>query len=53
VRHPSGHAFAKQDELDLYLKQIEEAERKLYEVAESGRYEGGFQAFSQQDGKAA
>ncbi len=27
-------------------KQIEEAERKLYEVAESGRYEGGFQAFS-------
>jgi replicative DNA helicase len=28
-------------------KQIEEAERKLYEVAESGRYEGGFQAFSQ------
>ena len=28
-------------------KQIEEAERKLYAVAESGRYEGGFQAFSQ------
>jgi replicative DNA helicase len=28
-------------------KQIEEAERRLYEVAESGRYEGGFQAFSQ------
>ena len=28
-------------------KQIEEAERKLYEVAESGRYEGGFQRFSQ------
>jgi replicative DNA helicase len=28
-------------------KQIEEAERKLYEVAESGRYEGGFQAFAQ------
>ena len=28
-------------------KQIEEAERKLYEVAESGRYEGGFQRFAQ------
>ena len=28
-------------------KQIEEAERRLYEIAESGRYEGGFQAFSQ------
>ena len=28
-------------------KQIEEAERRLYEVAESGRYEGGFQPFSQ------
>jgi replicative DNA helicase len=28
-------------------KQIEEAERRLYEVAESGRYEGGFQAFAQ------
>jgi replicative DNA helicase len=28
-------------------KQIEEAERRLYEVAESGRYEGGFLAFSQ------
>ena len=28
-------------------KQIEESERRLYEVAESGRYEGGFQAFSQ------
>jgi replicative DNA helicase len=28
-------------------KQIEEAEKKLYEVAESGRYEGGFQRFSQ------
>ena len=27
-------------------KQIEEAERKLYEVAESGRYEGGFQRFA-------
>ncbi len=28
-------------------KQIEDAERRLYEVAESGRYEGGFQAFAQ------
>ncbi len=28
-------------------KQIEESERRLYEVAESGRYEGGFQAFAQ------
>jgi replicative DNA helicase len=28
-------------------KQIEEAERRLYEVAESGRYEGGFQPFAQ------
>jgi replicative DNA helicase len=28
-------------------KQIEEAEKKLYEVAESGRYEGGFQRFAQ------
>ncbi len=27
-------------------KQIEEAEQKLYEVAESGRYDGGFQRFS-------
>ena len=27
--------------------QIEDAERKLYELAESGRYEGGFQRFSQ------
>ncbi|GGC74276.1 replicative DNA helicase [Chelatococcus reniformis] len=26
--------------------QIEEAERKLYALAETGRYEGGFQAFS-------
>jgi replicative DNA helicase len=28
-------------------KQIEDAEKKLYEVAESGRYEGGFQRFAQ------
>jgi replicative DNA helicase len=28
-------------------KQIENAERKLYEIAESGRYEGGFQRFAQ------
>ncbi len=28
-------------------EQIEDAERKLYEVAESGRYEGGFQRFAQ------
>lgn len=27
-------------------KQIEEAERRLYELAEAGRYEGGFQSFS-------
>jgi replicative DNA helicase len=27
--------------------QIETAERKLYEIAESGRYEGGFQRFAQ------
>ena len=27
--------------------QIEEAERKLYEIAESGRYDGGFQRFSE------
>jgi replicative DNA helicase len=27
--------------------QIEDAERKLYELAESGRYDGGFQKFSQ------
>jgi replicative DNA helicase len=27
--------------------QIEEAERKLYELAETGRYDGGFQRFSQ------
>jgi replicative DNA helicase len=27
-------------------KQIEDAERRLYELAERGRYEGGFQAFS-------
>ena len=27
--------------------QIEEAERKLYEIAESGRYAGGFQRFSE------
>ncbi len=26
--------------------QIEEAERKLYSIAESGRYDGGFQRFS-------
>jgi replicative DNA helicase len=26
--------------------QIEDAERRLYELAETGRYEGGFQAFS-------
>jgi replicative DNA helicase len=28
-------------------EQIEEAERKLYSVAETGRYEGGFQRFSE------
>ncbi len=28
-------------------EQIEEAERKLYTIAETGRYEGGFQRFSQ------
>jgi replicative DNA helicase len=28
-------------------EQIEEAERKLYSIAESGRYEGGFQRFSE------
>ncbi len=28
-------------------EQIETAERKLYEIAESGRYEGGFQRFAQ------
>ena len=27
-------------------EQIEEAERKLYSIAENGRYEGGFQRFS-------
>ena len=27
-------------------EQIEEAERRLYELAESGRYDGGFQSFS-------
>ena len=27
--------------------QIEDAERRLYELAESGRYDGGFQSFSQ------
>jgi replicative DNA helicase len=27
--------------------QIEDAERRLYELAESGRYDGGFQGFSQ------
>lgn len=27
--------------------QIEEAERRLYEIAEQGRYDGGFQSFSQ------
>ena len=26
--------------------QIEEAERKLYSIAEAGRYDGGFQRFS-------
>src|SRR5690242_17776357 len=28
-------------------QQIEEAERRLYELAESGRYDGGFQRFAQ------
>jgi replicative DNA helicase len=28
-------------------KQIEDTERKLYELAEQGRYDGGFQAFSE------
>jgi len=28
-------------------EQIEEAERKLYELAETGRYDGGFQRFAQ------
>ncbi len=28
-------------------KQIETAERKLYEIAETGRYDGGFQRFAQ------
>jgi replicative DNA helicase len=28
-------------------EQIEEAERKLYSIAENGRYEGGFQRFSE------
>jgi replicative DNA helicase len=28
-------------------EQIEDAERRLYEVAETGRYEGGFQRFAQ------
>ena len=27
-------------------EQIEEAERRLYQIAESGRYDGGFQRFS-------
>ena len=27
--------------------QIEEAERKLYELAEAGRYDGGFQRFAE------
>src|SRR3954451_24891998 len=31
---------------DSPRKQIEEAERRLYELAETGRYEGGFQTFS-------
>ena len=31
---------------DSPRKQIEETERKLYELAEKGRYEGGFQSFS-------
>lgn len=28
-------------------EQIEEAERRLYEIAETGRYDGGFQGFAQ------
>ena len=28
-------------------EQIEDAERKLYEIAETGRYDGGFQRFAQ------
>jgi replicative DNA helicase len=32
---------------DSPRKQIEEAERRLYELAETGRYEGGFHAFSE------
>jgi replicative DNA helicase len=31
---------------DMPRQQIEEAERKLYSLAESGRFEGGFQTFS-------
>jgi replicative DNA helicase len=31
---------------DIPRQQIEEAERKLYALAESGRFEGGFQSFS-------
>ncbi len=31
---------------DMPRQQIEEAERKLYALAESGRFEGGFQSFS-------
>lgn len=31
---------------DMPRKQIEEAERKLYGLAESGKFEGGFQTFS-------
>jgi replicative DNA helicase len=31
----------------LPRSQIEDAERRLYELAESGRYDGGFQKFSQ------
>ena len=27
-------------------EQIEEAERRLYQIAETGRYDGGFQRFS-------
>ena len=32
---------------DSPREQIEEAERKLYSIAENGRYEGGFQRFSE------
>src|ERR1700733_2609635 len=33
-------------------EQIEEAERKLYSIAETGRYDGGFQRFSEAMAKA-